>query len=177
MSRNQQRRISRTMRVTLAALALLIAGFATIQFAQPAHAASAVVLPADKYVRTNNGYYHTDVSVHYYLSGSTVAATVTADCWVDAYGGLNNYVTYYSLACLALKNGGNQGATNDAYAVGQYQPQRGFYRTIGAYTSGTNANWDIEVRRDLSLICVGYAGVCQIIRFQPGNYVDSHVLT
>jgi hypothetical protein len=150
---------------------------AVVSTAQPAHAAPAVVLPADKYVQTNNGYYHTSASVHYYLSGSTVIAQVTAACWVDAYGGKNNYVTYYSLRCTALKSGVSQGTSYDAYSVGQYEQQRGFYRTIGVFTSGRNANWDIEVVRDWSLICVGYAGVCQIIRFQPGNYVDSHVLT
>ena len=177
MSMNQQRRVSRTMRTTFATLALLIAGFATIQFAQPAHAAPLPVLPDDQYVQTNNGWYHTSAAVHYYLSGSTVMATVTATCWVDAFGGLTNYVTYYSLRCSALKNGGYQGASDDTYAVGQYEQQRGFRRTIGSYTSGRNVSWDVEVRRDYSLICAGYAGVCQIIRFQPGNYVDSHVLT
>ena len=94
-------------------------------------------------------------------------ATVTATCWVDAYGGLTSYVTYYALRCSALKNGGAQGTFSYAYAVGQYESQHGYRRTIGSYTSGRNASWDIEVIRTDSLICAGYAGVCQIIRFQP----------
>jgi hypothetical protein len=149
---------------------------AVVSTAPPAHAAQ---LPPDQYVQANDGWFHSSLSVHYVVSGASVTAQVTAQCWVDKYS--NNEVgwdTDYILTCTAFKNNGGYAYSSNEYIVSAFNQQHGLKVTIGVFNSSRSQRWDVEVTRaGPSSICKIYSGVCYQMLTRPAGYVDSYLWT